>query len=156
MLSQVPSQAKKYLSSDSIELEATPDDDWTSHYPQEYLNSLEFHGLPNHRLWLKVRSPAMMLLNLNQTYELCNGTRMIVTRLGNMIVEAEIMTGKDACEQILIPRIQLSPLDTMHPFTLCRSQYPLHLCYAIKVKNKVWIKLLYIFLGPSSLTASCT
>lgn len=79
----------------------------------------------------------MMLLNLNQTYELCYGTRMIVTRLGNMIVEAEIMTGKDAGEQILIPRIQLSPLDTMHPFTLCQSQYPLRLCYEIKVKNKV-------------------
>nr|VDD10096.1 unnamed protein product [Brassica oleracea] len=109
MLSHVPSQAKEYLSSDSVELEATLDDDWTSHYPQKYLNSLEFPGLPNHILCLKV-GPVMILRNLNQTYGLCNGTRVIVTRLGNRIVEAEIMTRKDSGERILIPRIQLSPL----------------------------------------------
>ncbi|XP_013613503.1 uncharacterized protein LOC125586053 [Brassica napus] len=95
MLSHVPSQAKEYLSSDSVELEATLDDDWTSHYPQKYLNSLEFPGLPNHILCLKV-GPVMILRNLNQTYGLCNGTRVIVTRLGNRIVEAEIMTRKDS------------------------------------------------------------
>lgn len=38
---------------------------------------------------------------------------------GDIIVEAEIMTGKDAGAKILIPQIQLSHFDTMHPFTLC-------------------------------------
>ncbi|KAF8100721.1 hypothetical protein N665_0218s0059 [Sinapis alba] len=36
LLSKIPSNAPEYLSSDSIELEATPDDDGTSHYPPEY------------------------------------------------------------------------------------------------------------------------
>ncbi|XP_048604246.1 uncharacterized protein LOC125582083 [Brassica napus] len=135
MLSQVPSQAKEYLSSDSVELEATPEDDWSSHYTQEYLNSLEFSGLPNHRLCLKVGSPVMMLRNLNQAYGLCNGTRMIVSRVGDRIVEVEIMTGTQVGKTVLIPRIQLSPLDTVHPFTFCRRQYPLRLCYAMTINK---------------------
>ncbi|XP_048620012.1 ATP-dependent DNA helicase pif1-like [Brassica napus] len=124
LLSQVPSQAREYLSSDSVEVEATPDDDWTRNYPQEYLNSLEFPGLPNHRLCLKVGAPVMMLRNLNQDHGLCNGTRMVVSKLDDRIIEVEIMTGSEAGERILLPRIQLSPTDTIHPFTFRRRQYP--------------------------------
>ncbi|KAF8107311.1 hypothetical protein N665_0123s0002 [Sinapis alba] len=98
LLSQVLSHSREYLCSNSVELEATPDDDWTNHYPQEYLNSLEFPGLPNHRLCLKVGPPVMMLHNLKQEDRLCNDTRMVVTRLGDRIVEVEIMTGKEAGE----------------------------------------------------------
>ncbi|RIA04389.1 hypothetical protein BRARA_K01375, partial [Brassica rapa] len=122
LLSKIPSQAREYLSSDSVELEATPDDDWTTHYPSEYLNSLEFPGLPNHRLCLKVGAPVMMLRNLNQDQGLCNGTRMVVTRL-------------DVGEEVLIPRIQLSPTDTMHPFTFNRRQFPIRLCYAMTINK---------------------
>ncbi|XP_056843369.1 uncharacterized protein LOC130500247 [Raphanus sativus] len=135
LLSKIPSQAREYLSSDSIELEATPDDDWTSHYPPEYLNSLEFPGLPNHRLCLKVGAPVMMLRNLNQNQGLCNGTRMMVSRLGNRIIQADIMTGTDVGEQVLIPRIQLSPTDTIHPFTFNRRQFPIRLCYAMTINK---------------------
>ncbi|KAF8109299.1 LOW QUALITY PROTEIN: hypothetical protein N665_0098s0027 [Sinapis alba] len=126
-------EAREYLSSDSIELMSTPDDDWTSHYPQEYLNSLEFPGIPNHRLCLKVGYPVMMMHNFNQDQGLCNGTRMMVTRLGNIIVEAEIMTGTYVREHVLIPRIQLSPTDTIHPFTFRRRQFPIRLCYAMAI-----------------------
>ncbi|KAJ0245574.1 hypothetical protein HA466_0180240 [Hirschfeldia incana] len=135
LLSQIPSQAREYLSSDSVDMEATPNDDWSSHYPPEYLNSLEFPGLPNHRLCLKVGAPVMMLRNLNQDHGLCNGTRMIVSRLGNRIVEVENITGSGDGERILLPRIQLSPLDTIHPFTFRRRQYPIRLCYAMTINK---------------------
>ncbi|KAF8116082.1 hypothetical protein N665_0022s0012 [Sinapis alba] len=115
--------------------EATPDDDWTSHYPPEYLNSLEFPGLPNHKLCLKVGAPVMMLRNLNQDQGLCNGTRMMVTRLGSRIVEAQPMTGSGVGEPVLIPRIQLTPTDTIHPFTFNRRQFPIRLCYAMKINK---------------------
>lgn len=42
MLSQVPSQAREYLSSDSVELEATPDDDWTTPTLKSILILLSF------------------------------------------------------------------------------------------------------------------
>lgn len=77
----------------------------------------------------------MMLRNLNQAQGLCNGTRMMVTRLGERILETEIMTGSDVGERVLIPRITLSPTDTMYPFTFCRRQYPVRLCYAMTVNK---------------------
>jgi ATP-dependent DNA helicase PIF1 len=50
----------------------------------------------------------MLLRNLNQTEGLCNGTRLIVTTIGDMIVEAEIMAGQHRGKKVLIPRITLT------------------------------------------------
>ncbi|KAL0667859.1 hypothetical protein Bca4012_030563 [Brassica carinata] len=52
---------------------------------------------------------------------------------GNTIVEVEIMTGKDVGVWVLIPRIQLTSIDTMYPFTILRPQYPLRLFYAMTI-----------------------
>ncbi|CAN6867795.1 unnamed protein product, partial [Brassica oleracea] len=93
LLSKVPSAEKEYLSSDTISFESTPTDDWTKNYTQEYLNSLEYSGLLTHKLCLKVGAPVMMLCNLNQRNGLCKGTRMVVSRLGHRVLEAQIMTG---------------------------------------------------------------
>ena len=54
------------------------------------------------------------LRNFNQTDGLCNGTMMVVT---------QIMTEKDVGERVLIPRIQLTSIDTMYPSTFRRRQY---------------------------------
>ncbi|XP_010534710.1 PREDICTED: uncharacterized protein LOC104810215, partial [Tarenaya hassleriana] len=93
LLSKIPGQTTEYLSSDSIGIDSAPGTDWQSLYPVEYLNSLEFPGLPSHRLDLKVGAPVMMLRNINQKEGLCNGTRLIITQLGKRVLEAEIMTG---------------------------------------------------------------
>lgn len=135
LLSKVPSAEKEFLSSDSIAFESTPEDDWTNNYPQEYLNSLDFPGLPPHKLCLKVGAPVMMLRNLNQKNGLCNGTRMMISRLGHRVLEAELLTGTHVGESVLIPRIQLSPTDTIHPFTFRRRQYPIRLCYAMTINK---------------------
>ncbi|CAN7101253.1 unnamed protein product, partial [Brassica rapa subsp. narinosa] len=101
LLSKVPSAEKEFLSSDSIAFESTPEDDWTNNYPQEYLNSLDFPGLPPHKLCLKVGAPVMMLRNLNQKNGLCNGTRMMISRLGHRVLEAELLTGTHVGESSL-------------------------------------------------------
>uniref|UniRef100_A0A0D3BUZ7 ATP-dependent DNA helicase n=1 Tax=Brassica oleracea var. oleracea TaxID=109376 RepID=A0A0D3BUZ7_BRAOL len=54
---------------------------------------------------------------------------------GNTIVEVEIMTGKDVGVRVLIPRIQLTSINTMYPFTFLRRQYPLHLFYAMTINK---------------------
>ncbi|KAL1202767.1 hypothetical protein V5N11_031395 [Cardamine amara subsp. amara] len=116
-------------------MEATPDGDWSTQYTPEYLNSLDFPGIPNHRLCLKVGVPVMLLRNLNQKNGLCNGTRLVVTRLGNRVIEAEILTGTHVGEQVLIPRIMLSPNDSKEPFTLRRRQFPIRVCYAMTINK---------------------
>ncbi|XP_022041881.1 ATP-dependent DNA helicase pif1-like [Helianthus annuus] len=57
-------------------------------YPTEYLNLLDFNGLPLHCLQLKVNAPVILLRNLNPAAGLCNGTRLIVTQLLPRIIEA--------------------------------------------------------------------
>ncbi|XP_048619512.1 ATP-dependent DNA helicase pif1-like [Brassica napus] len=135
LLSKVPSAEKEYLSSDSVAFESTPEEDFTNNYTQEYLNSLEFQGLPPHKLCVKVGAPVMMLRNLDQYNGLCNGTRMVVSRLGHRVLEAELLTGTHVGDRVLIPRIQLSPTDSIHPFTFRRRQYPIRLCYAMTINK---------------------
>ncbi|XP_019058078.1 PREDICTED: uncharacterized protein LOC104814022 [Tarenaya hassleriana] len=96
ILSKIPGQATEYLSSDSIGIDNAPGTDWQTLYPVEYLNSLEFPGLPSYRLHLKVGAPVMMLRNINQKEGLCNGTRLIITQLGKRVLEAEIMIGPNS------------------------------------------------------------
>jgi ATP-dependent DNA helicase PIF1 len=51
-------------------------------YPVEFLNILQFNGITNHELELKVSVLILLLRNLNQSIGLCNGMRLIVKRLG--------------------------------------------------------------------------
>jgi ATP-dependent DNA helicase PIF1 len=41
----------------------------------------------------------MLLRILNQAEGLCNGTRLVITVLGDMIIEGEIMTGPTEANQ---------------------------------------------------------
>lgn len=50
-------------------------------YPDDYLNSMNFSRIPLHSLEVKIGVPIMPMRNLNLTGGLCNGTRMIVTKL---------------------------------------------------------------------------
>jgi ATP-dependent DNA helicase PIF1 len=61
-------------------------------YPVEFMNNLQFNGITNHKLELKVGVPILLLCNLNQSIRLCNGTRLIVKRLSQCVIEAEIIT----------------------------------------------------------------
>jgi hypothetical protein len=78
-------------------------------YPVEFLNILQFSGIANHKLELKVGVPILLLCNLNQSIELCNGMRLIVKRLGQRVIEAEIIIGNNVGKRVFIPRIIMSP-----------------------------------------------
>ncbi|KAL4578339.1 hypothetical protein LXL04_014460 [Taraxacum kok-saghyz] len=71
-------------------------------YPIDYLNTMNFPGLPPHKLQLKIGAPIILLRNLNIVGGLCNGTRMIVTQLLSKIIEAEIITGTRIGEKIFL------------------------------------------------------
>jgi hypothetical protein len=81
-------------------------------YPVDFLNTLQFSGIANHKLELKVGVPILLLHNLNQSIGLCNGTRLIIKRLGQRVIEAEIITGNNVNKHVFIPRIIMSPFGT--------------------------------------------
>jgi len=89
-------------------------------YSVEFLNTLQFSGIANHELELKVGVPILLLCNFNQSIGLCNGTRLIVKRLGQRVIEAEIIIGNNVGKRVFIPRIIMSPFGTNWPFVLRR------------------------------------
>ncbi|XP_019194871.1 PREDICTED: uncharacterized protein LOC109188696 [Ipomoea nil] len=101
-------ECRTYFSSDSVcPTESTSDVVAGLHTP-ELLNGLKCSGLPNHCLTLKIGSPAMLLRNIDPSAGLCNGTRLIITRLADHVVEAKLLFGNAAGSKVLIPRQMLS------------------------------------------------
>jgi ATP-dependent DNA helicase PIF1 len=104
-------------------------------YPVEFLNTLRFSGIANHELQLKMGMPILLLRNFNQSIRLCNGTRLIVKRLGQRVIEAEIITGNNVGKRVFIPHIIMSPSGTNWPFVLCRRQFPVRVAFAITINK---------------------
>ena len=135
VLSSLSGDEHEYLSADSICLSerSTAGDEIL--YSTEFLNSIKCSGVPNHLLKLKVGIPVMLLRNLDQSAGLCNGIRLIVTRLGIHIVQADIISGRNIGHTVYIPRIVLSPSDTRYPFKFQRRHFPVMNCFAMTINK---------------------
>jgi hypothetical protein len=126
-----PGDSKSYLSADTVEVEG----DEENQYPIEFINQINAGGIPLHNLELKEGVPVMLLRNLSPSEGLCNGTRMVVTKLGERIIEVRILGGQHAGHVALLPRIALSPSESDLPFKLSRRQYPVKLCFAMSINK---------------------
>jgi ATP-dependent DNA helicase PIF1 len=105
ILSFIPGNEKEYLSCDKIAKVPGSHESYDLLYLVEFLNSVNGNNFPQHRLLLKKAIPIMLLRNLNQSEGLCNGTRLVITSLGDMVIEAEIMFGQHKGKRVLIPPI---------------------------------------------------
>ncbi|XP_058775557.1 uncharacterized protein LOC131649819 [Vicia villosa] len=126
---------EEYLSYDSID---RTDTSYTKAYEvltPEFLSKLRTSSLPNHRIKLKVGTPIMLMRNLDQSDGLCNGTRLIVTRLANHVIEAKIISGKNIGNLFYIPRMSMSPSESPWPFKLIRRQFPIIVSYAMTINK---------------------
>ena len=115
--------------------DSTVDADDATHYPVEYINSLQTSGMPPHRLILKTGAVVMLLRNLNINGGLCNGTRLIIRDIINdRIIKATIANGEGKGRTVLIPKIQTQPADyTQLGFEWRRLQFPVKLAFAMTV-----------------------
>lgn len=65
-------------------------------------------------------------MNLNHVYEKHrNKTALIVTKMANHVLEAEIMGGKGHGKIIYIPRMDMSSSQSPWSFKLNRRQFPI-------------------------------
>ncbi|KAL5163192.1 ATP-dependent DNA helicase PIF1 [Glycine soja] len=122
ILSLIPGEQMEYLSSDYIEKSEIIDSWHFQSITIEFLNSLNTYGLPNHCIKLKIDGPIMLLRNLDQTQGLCNGTRLVVTRLAKHVIAAEIIPGKNLGDNVYIPRIRQFPIMLSYAMTINKSQ----------------------------------
>jgi PIF1-like helicase len=104
MLRQFPGEERKFVSADSVKGNGEHGNNDLL-YPVEYLNSINCSGLPLEKLKLKVGCPVMILRNLNPGLGegVCNGSREIVTRISNRVLEVRLLTGEHAETTTFIP-----------------------------------------------------
>jgi hypothetical protein len=124
-----PAQRRTYHSADSV-----VQGEQRGVYPTEFLNSLSMSGVPPHTLTLQEGCPVILLRNMPGG--LANGTRLIVVKLMQHIIDAEIATGPDKGRRVFIPRLSITPSDTKRmPFTLRRQQFPLRPAFAMTINK---------------------
>ncbi|KAK9050800.1 hypothetical protein SSX86_030230 [Deinandra increscens subsp. villosa] len=104
-------------------------------YPPEFLNTLRFSGIPNHKLHLKVGAPIILLRNINLQKGLCNGTRLVVTQISRRVLEAVIISGTHVGTKALICRVDMTPTTTCWPFQMKRRQFPVKVCFAMTINK---------------------
>jgi hypothetical protein len=94
--SRVPSESSEYLSADRVASgsEQIPNVDVL--YTEDILNAITQSNYPGQCLVLKVGIPVILMRNLNPGMVLCNGTRLLITRLVDCVLEITDMTSSSS------------------------------------------------------------
>jgi len=135
MLDLIPGEEKVYLSYDSTVSQDKDGNAIDDIHTPEFLNTIVASGIPNHKLRLKVGVPVMLLRNIDQRAGLCNGTRLIITRMGKFVLEGKVISGSNIGEKVFIPRLSLTPSDLRIPFKFERRQFPIAVSFAMTINK---------------------
>ncbi|KAH1215885.1 ATP-dependent DNA helicase PIF1 [Glycine max] len=104
------------------------------HNNPEFFESIAILASTN-EIVQQIGSPIMLLRKLDQTQGLCNGTRLIVTRLAKHVIVAEIISGKNIGQNVYIHRRSISHSQSPWPFKLLRRQFPIMLYYTMTINK---------------------
>ncbi|XP_071699017.1 uncharacterized protein [Rutidosis leptorrhynchoides] len=144
MFKKLQGQTMIYKSSDEICKGSTDAIDQHQSYPVEYLNKLNFPGVPPHKLKLKIGQPIMLLRNLYPSAGMCNGTCLIITDFQKFVIQARIITGSHVGNMVIIHRIVLTSAQTKWPFVMQRIQFLVRPCYAMTINKSQGQSLDYV------------
>lgn len=134
-LNVFPGETITYLAADKMSDDVHLDRTMENQYPNEFLNSLNPPGLPPFKLDLKVGCPIMLLRNIAPKDGLCNGTRLVVVKCADFVIEAQILTGDKHGNRVFIPRISLAPSSSESVVKMTRRQFPVRLAYAMTINK---------------------
>src|SRR6267154_665451 len=99
------------------------------------LNEINCGTLPLAKLELKVGCPVMVLKNLDAANGVCNGSRGILTRHSNRVLEVKLLTGEHAGETVFIPRVANQPSEDENAFRFTRRQFPIRVCFSMTINK---------------------
>ncbi|XP_071718552.1 ATP-dependent DNA helicase RRM3-like [Rutidosis leptorrhynchoides] len=135
MFKKLQGETMTFKSPDEICKGSTDSIEQQQSYPVEYLNKLDFSGVPPHKLKLKIGQPIMLLRNLHPSGGLCNGTRMIITSFQKFVLQTHIITISHIGTTVIIHRIVLTFAQSKWPFVMQRIQFPVRPCYAMTINK---------------------
>jgi len=133
VLSMIPKDEKTYVSCDTLP-NSNDGGAFSDMEPSELLHSLKILGLSNHCLEFKVSAPIILLGNLNQSIGLCNDTRLAVTKMGDRVVQAKVISGLKVGEAVLIPQIDLTA-SNLPDLQVRQRQFPLKLAFTMTINK---------------------
>jgi len=110
-------------------------DDTIHELTAEFMETLNPPSLPPSILELKIGTPLMLMRNLHPREGLCNGTRMVVTKLHQSCVQARIVGGDFDGNIHGLFRVKLSSNEGDFPWILTRNQFPVRPCFAITINK---------------------
>lgn len=110
----------------------------------EFLKGLKCSRLSNRELNLQTNAPIMLPKNIDHSLGMCNGTHLVVTRLGKYVLEAKILTENNYDQKVFIPRMSLTPLDQHLHFKFEQQQFSFIIFYAMMVNKSQGQSLSYI------------
>jgi hypothetical protein len=136
VLAKFPGPVRLFPSVDFIpHSERLGEDDPLLNYPVEYLNEVNCGTLPLAKLELKMGCPVMVLKNLDAANGVCNGSRGILTRYSNRVLEVKLLTGEHAGETVFIPRVLNEPSEDENAFKFKRRQFPIRVCFSMTINK---------------------
>jgi len=135
MLDLMPGEENTYLSYDTPLTQNGNCDVVDDVHTLKFLNTINASGLPHHKIRLKIRVPIMLLRNIDLKLGLCNETRLVVTRMGKFVLEANVIFGSNIGEKVFIPRLSLSPSDVKIPFKFQRRQFPIFVSFSMTINK---------------------
>ena len=151
ILDRFPGHTQTFHSADFIPpSEQIGEGDPMLNYPVEHLNEINGSTLPLAKLELKAGCPVMILKNLDQSRGVCNGSRGILTRCRNRVLEVKLITGQHAGEVVFIPRIPNQPSEEENSFKFTRKQFPIRLCFAMTINKSQGQSVKHVGLDLSS------
>jgi ATP-dependent DNA helicase PIF1 len=113
-----------------------PDPDGFDSLPEEVLNKISISNFPEHTITMKIGMPIVIMQNLYINRGVCNGTRMLLTHIGEGFVLRMIMGGRFCSNVISIPKIKLhnkgSPQSGL---SFYRYQFPFAPAYAMSINK---------------------
>ena len=111
-------------------------DETLGEIPIESLNQETPSGYPLHSLHLKVGAAVILMKNVMIKEGLCNGTRMIVTRMHDTFIRAAILYGANAKKEFVLPRMVFEPdKNSKSAFLMKRIQFPFRLAIAMTINK---------------------
>ncbi|XP_057739984.1 uncharacterized protein LOC130957110 [Arachis stenosperma] len=131
----IPGGEKLYLSLDSIRMDEGNIESQLDLYGPELLNSINYSGLPPHKLILKVGVSVMLLRNIDRSSGLYNGTRLQVRKLENHVIECEVLTGNNIGHIAFIPRMNMVPTNETVPIRFQRRQFSIIVSFAMTINK---------------------